>query len=137
MPPAMVPFPPTPLASAGRPPEKIRALHLRALFAQDLPARERLTAEAEASTDYSKNRITGRDPRPPCETGGRVGLRARIDAMFRGDKINVTEQRAVLHVALRAPQGASIYVDGGERRSSGPRRARPMAGFAARVRSGA
>jgi glucose-6-phosphate isomerase len=62
--------------------------------------------------DYSKNRITDETLKLLIDLAEESGLRSRIDAMFRGDKINVTEKRAVLHVALRAPQGASIMVDG-------------------------
>ncbi len=93
--------------------QKIAPLHLRALFAEDPGRGERLTVEAAGIfLDYSKNRVTD-------ETLGLLGklaeeaeLRGRIDAMFRGDKINVTENRAALHVALRAPKGSSIVVDG-------------------------
>ena len=93
--------------------EKIRDVHLRTLFAQDPGRGERLTLEAAGIyLDYSKHRITGETLRLLLQLAGESGLRARIDAMFRGEKINVTENRAVLHVALRAPKGASIVVDG-------------------------
>jgi glucose-6-phosphate isomerase len=93
--------------------KKIRTLHLRDLFTQDPGRGERMTAEAAGiSLDYSKNRITDETVRLLIELAEASGLRKRIDAMFRGDKINVTENRAVLHVALRAPQGTSIVVDG-------------------------
>ena len=93
--------------------QTMRGQHLRTLFAQDPRRGERLAVEAAGIyLDYSKNRITDETlvllPRLAAESG----LRERIDAMFRGDKINVSEQRAVLHVALRAPRGASIVVDG-------------------------
>jgi glucose-6-phosphate isomerase len=79
--------------------------HLRELFAADATRGERLTAEALGIyLDYSKNRITDETVRLLCRLAEECGLRERIDAMFRGDKINVTENRAVLHVALRAPR---------------------------------
>jgi len=88
-------------------------LHLRKLFAEDPKRGERLTAEAVGIYfDYSKNRITDETVRLLLELAEESGLRSRIDAMFRGEKINVTEKRAVLHVALRAPKGQSIVVDG-------------------------
>src|SRR5512137_2478144 len=90
-----------------------RKWHLRALFAKDPKRGERMTAEAAGLfLDYSKNRATNRTLRLLLELAAESGLRERIDAMFRGDKINLTENRAVLHVALRAPKGASIVVDG-------------------------
>jgi glucose-6-phosphate isomerase len=93
--------------------EKIREVHLRALFADDPHRGERLTAEAaNIFLDYSKNRVTDETLNLLLMLAEESGLRSRIDAMFRGDKINLTEQRAVLHVALRAPQGSSIVVDG-------------------------
>jgi glucose-6-phosphate isomerase len=90
--------------------KKIGGVHLRNLFADDPQRGERLTAGI--FLDYSKNRITDETLKLLIELAEESGLRSRIDAMFRGDKINVTEKRAVLHVALRAPQGASITVDG-------------------------
>ena len=93
--------------------KELREVHLRKLFADDPQRGERLTVEAAGIfLDYSKNRITEETVKLLIELAGESGLRSRIDAMFRGDKINVTEKRAVLHVALRAPQGASIVVDG-------------------------
>src|SRR5262245_22211516 len=87
--------------------------HLRDLFADDPARGERMTAEAAGIfLDYSKNRIDDETLRLLVELAEQCGLRARIDAMFRGEKINVTEDRAVLHVALRAPKDASIVVDG-------------------------
>lgn len=91
---------------------QIRDLHLRQLFADDPRRGERLTAEAEGVfLDYSKNRLTDETLRLLLQLAEETGLRQRIDAMFRGDKINITENRAVLHVALRTPQGKSIVVD--------------------------
>ena len=91
----------------------IHALHLRDLFARDPGRGERLTVEAAGVyLDYSKNRITDATLPLLVRLAEESGLRARIDAMFRGEKINVSENRAVLHVALRAPRGASIEVDG-------------------------
>ena len=87
--------------------------------------------------DYSKNRITDETLTLLLKLADESGLRARIDAMFRGDKINVTEQRAVLHVALRAPRGASIVVDGENVVPQVHAVLDQMADFAARVRSGA
>jgi glucose-6-phosphate isomerase len=93
--------------------KKVRGLHLRNLFADDPQRGERMTAEAAGIfLDYSKNRITDETVKLLIKLAEESGLRGRIDAMFRGEKINVTEKRAVLHVALRAPEGASILVDG-------------------------
>jgi len=93
--------------------EKVRGLHLRNLFADDPKRGERMTVEAAGLfLDYSKNRVTGETVKLLIELAEESGLRARIDAMFRGEKINTTEKRAVLHLALRAPKGASILVDG-------------------------
>ena len=92
---------------------KVRKLHLRKLFAEDSGRGERLATEALGIyLDYSKNRITDETLQLLLRLAEESGLRARIDAMFRGDKINITENRAVLHVALRAPRDASIVVDG-------------------------
>jgi glucose-6-phosphate isomerase len=92
---------------------KVKDLHLRQLFAEDPKRGERLTLEAAGLyLDYSKNRVTDETLTLLRRLAEECGLRARIDAMFRGEKINVTENRAVLHVALRAPRGASILVDG-------------------------
>lgn len=91
----------------------MRGQHLRNLFADDPARGERMTAEAAGIfLDYSKNLIDDETFRLLVELAEQSGLRARIDAMFRGEKINVTENRAVLHVALRAPTGTSIVVDG-------------------------
>ena len=91
----------------------MRDRHLRELFADDPGRGERLTAEAAGLfLDYSKNRVTDETLKLLVQLAEESGLRERIDAMFRGEKINVTEHRAVLHVALRAPKGQSIVVDG-------------------------
>src|SRR5260370_30074259 len=93
--------------------DTIRHLHLRRLFADDPTRGERMTVEAAGLfLDYSKNRITDETLGLLLRLAEEADLRGRIDAMFRGEKINVTEGRAVLHVALRAPRGASIVVDG-------------------------
>ncbi len=90
-----------------------RNLHLRALFADDPRRGERFAAEAVGIyLDYSKNRIADETLRLLLDLAQASGLRERIDAMFRGDKINTTEQRAVLHIALRAPKDETIMVDG-------------------------
>jgi glucose-6-phosphate isomerase len=92
---------------------EVRTLHLRDLFATDPGRGERLTAEgAGLYLNFSKNRVTDETLRLLVRLAEECGLRARIDAMFCGHPINVTERRAVLHVALRAPRGASIRVDG-------------------------
>jgi glucose-6-phosphate isomerase len=91
----------------------VRELHLRKLFAEDPTRGERMTVEAlDLYLDYSKNRITDETLKLLFQLANESNLRARIDAMFRGEKINITENRAVLHVALRAPKDASIVVDG-------------------------
>jgi glucose-6-phosphate isomerase len=93
--------------------KRVRELHLRQLFADDPKRGERMTAEAAGLfLDYSKNRITDETLELLIELAEESGLKSRIDAMFHGEKINATEKRAVLHVALRAPRGASIIVDG-------------------------
>ena len=118
--------------------DKIRNLHLRTLFAQDPRRGERMTAEvAGIYLDYSKNRITEQTLNLLLDLAEAVGLRARIDAMFRGEKINVSEQRAVMHVALRAPRGASILVDGENVVPTVHTVLDRMADFANRIRNGA
>jgi glucose-6-phosphate isomerase len=93
--------------------KKMRDVSLRDLFADDPERARRMTAEAAGVfLDYSKNRITDETLKLLCDLAEQSGLRARIDAMFRGDKINVTEGRAVLHVALRAPKSKTISTDG-------------------------
>src|ERR1700736_1124381 len=91
----------------------VSKLHLRQLFADDPKRGERLAVGAVGLyLDYSKNRVTDETLKLLLQLAEESGLRARIDAMFHGEKINITEKRAVLHVALRAPRGASIVVDG-------------------------
>jgi glucose-6-phosphate isomerase len=93
--------------------EQLRGLHLRKLFADDPKRGERMTAEAAGIfLDYSKNRITDETVKLLIQLAEESGLRSQIDAMFRGEKINFTEKRAVLHVALREPKSTSILVDG-------------------------
>src|SRR5215467_7121738 len=117
--------------------EAIRPAHLRTLFAEDPTRGERLTAEAEGIfLDYSKNRITDETVALLVALADQAGLRSRIDAMFRGDKINVTENRAVLHVALRAPRGTSIIVDGENVVLHVHEVLDRMAAFSNRIRSG-
>lgn len=92
---------------------KSRGLHLRELFASDPTRGERMAAEGVGIyLDYSKNRITDQTLKLLLQLADQSGLQVRIDAMFRGEKINITENRAALHVALRAPRGSSIFVDG-------------------------
>jgi glucose-6-phosphate isomerase len=118
--------------------EQVRTLDLRTLFAEDPGRGERLTAEgAGLFLDYSKNRVTDETLSLLLHLADEAGLRARIDAMFRGEKINVTENRAVLHVALRAPRGASIVVDGENVVPGVHAVLDKMAGFSDRVRGGA
>jgi glucose-6-phosphate isomerase len=93
--------------------EQVRNLQLRQLFADDATRGEHLAVEALGLyLDYSKNRVTGETLKLLFNLAKESGLRDRLEAMFRGDKINITENRAVLHVALRAPKGASILVNG-------------------------
>jgi len=116
---------------------KVRNLHLRQLFAEDPQRGERFTLETLGLYfDYSKNRITSETMRLLIELAEQSGLRQHIDAMFGGDKINVTEQRAVLHVALRAPKGTQILVDGVDVVPEVHAVLDKMAEFAERVRSG-
>jgi glucose-6-phosphate isomerase len=118
--------------------QKVCELHLRNLFADDPTRSERMTAEAVGLyLDYSKNRITDETLQLLLQLAEESGLRARIDAMFRGDRINITEDRAVLHVALRAPRGASIIVDGENVVPQVHAVLDKMADFCHRVRSGA
>ena len=92
---------------------ELRGVHLRDLFAGDATRGERFTAEAAGLyLDYSKQRVNARTLELLLALAGECGLRSRIDAMFAGEKINVSEQRAVLHVALRAPAGSTLMVDG-------------------------
>src|SRR5579884_1321238 len=118
--------------------ERMRTVHLRALFAEDPNRAERFTAEAAGIyLDYSKQRITEETVRLLLQLAAECGLRERIDAMFRGEKINGTENRAVLHVALRAPRNESIIVDGKNVVPEVHEVLDRMSDFANRVRSGA
>ena len=116
----------------------IRDVHLRALFADDPARGERLAVEAVGLYfDYSKNRVTDETIRLLIQLAEESGLRDRIDAMFGGEKINTSEGRAVLHVALRAPRNASILVDGENVVLAVHAVLDRMVSFAERVRSGA
>ncbi len=118
--------------------QKIRDLQLRKLFADDPTRGERMTVEALGLyLDYSKNRVTDETLKLLVQLAEESGLRERIDAMFRGEKINITENRAVLHVALRAPKGASIVLDGENVVPQVHAVLDKMADFSNRVRSGA
>lgn len=117
--------------------EDIRAVHLRELFAQDPRRAQTLTRDALGlHVDFSKNRITANTLRLLIELAEARGLRGRMDAMFRGDKINTTENRAVLHVALRAPAAQKIVVDGENVIPGVHAVLDAMTAFANRVRSG-
>ena len=117
--------------------ENVRGLHLRKLFADDPTRGERMTTQgAGLSLDYSKNRVTDETLKLLTQLANESGLRERIDAMFRGDKINITENRAVLHIALRTPKGASIIVDGKNVVPEVHAVLDKMADFSNRVRSG-
>src|ERR1700726_3283188 len=117
--------------------QKVRQSHLRKLFADDPKRGERLTTEAVGLyLDYSKNRVTDETLKLLFQLAEESGLRGRIDAMFRGDKINITENRAVLHVALRAPRNAPIVVDGENVVPQIHAVLDKMADFSNRVRSG-
>ena len=97
----------------GRHQQELSGTHLRELFAADPGRGETMTCEAgDLYLDWSKQRVTGETIGLLVALAERAGLRRRIDAMFAGERINVTENRAVLHVALRAPEGSSIEVDG-------------------------
>ena len=118
--------------------EQIRRKTLREFFAEDTGRGERFTVEAAGIfLDYSKNRISDETLKLLVALAGESGLSEKMDAMFRGDKINITENRAVLHVALRAPKGESIFVDGEDVVPGVHAVLDKMAGFAERVRSGA
>jgi glucose-6-phosphate isomerase len=115
----------------------MKGLHLRELFAQDPNRGQRLTVEAAGLyLDYSKNRVTDETLNLLLQLAEESGLREHIDAMFRGDKINISEKRSVLHVALRAPRGTSILVDGKNVVVEVYGVLDKMADFANRVRSG-
>jgi len=118
--------------------KSIQKTHLRNLFADDPKRGERLTVEALGIyLDYSKNRITDETLKLLVQLAEASGLQARIDAMFRGEKINITEKRAVLHVALRAPRETSIVVDGENVVPGVHAVLDKMTDFSNRVRSGA
>ena len=132
-------------ALASRPAWKALAAHhatiqsstLEQLFAEDPKRGERLTLEAAGLfLDYSKNRVTDETMKRLVALAEECGVRERRDAMFRGDKINVTENRAVLHVALRAPRGETILVDGQDVVPEVHAVLDRMAAFSDRVRSG-
>jgi glucose-6-phosphate isomerase len=117
--------------------KEIEKLHLRDLFANDSARGKKLTAEgAGLFLDYSKNRVTETTLKLLQQLAAECDLRGRIDAMFRGDKINITEKRAVLHTALRAPKNATILVDGKNIVPAVHDVLDKMAAFSNRVRSG-
>jgi len=118
--------------------ETLRGTHLRQLFADDPTRGERLNAEAAGIfLDYSKHRVTAETLKLFGQLAEESGLRAHIDAMFRGDKINITENRAVLHTALRAPKDAKILVDGKDVVPEVHEVLDKMSAFAEQIRSGA
>jgi glucose-6-phosphate isomerase len=118
--------------------QQIQGRHLKQLFADDPARGERFTVETGGIfLDYSKNRITDETLKLLVQLAEESGLRERIDAMFRGEKINITENRAVLHVALRAPKSESIFVDGEDVVPAVHVVLDKMSAFADRVRSGA
>ena len=124
-------------AALGEHYEKIRDTHLRDLFASDQSRGERLTAEATGLyLDYSKNRITDETLDLLTDLARQSGLRERIDAMFAGERINTTENRSVLHVALRMPRESSLLVDGTDVVAQVHDVLDRMAAFANRLRSG-
>jgi glucose-6-phosphate isomerase len=117
--------------------KEIRKLHLRELFANDSTRGEKLVAEgAGLFLDYSKNRVTDTTLKLLQQLAEECDLRGRIDAMFRGEKINTTEKRAVLHVALRAPKNATILLDGKNVVAAVHDVLDKMATFSNRIRSG-
>ena len=117
--------------------EKIKDVQLRQLFADDPQRGTRLTAEAVGLyLDYSKNRVTDETISLLVQLARERGVEARRDAMFRGEKINITEKRAVLHVALRAPRGAKIEVDGKDVVADVHAVLDKMGAFSNRLRSG-
>jgi len=117
--------------------EQIHGTQLRELFAEDASRGTRLTVEAEGLfLDYSKNRVTDETLKLLVQLAEESGLKARTEAMFTGEKINITENRAVLHVALRAPKTEKIVVDGEDVVPGVHEVLDKMAAFAERVRSG-
>src|SRR6202050_1486937 len=116
---------------------EIAGVHLSQLFADDPGRGERLTAEAAGLyLDYSKNRVTDETLRLLVQLAEESGVAERRDAMFRGDRINVSENRSVLHVALRMPKGTSLVVDGVDVVAQVPEVLDRMTAFAQRIRSG-
>src|SRR5690348_5692783 len=117
--------------------DQIKATSLRDLFAQDPSRGESMTAEADGIfLDYSKNRLTTETLKLLMALANETGLQSKIDAMFRGEKINITENRAVLHVALLAPRSEKILVDGADVVPEVHGVLDKMSAFADRVRSG-
>src|SRR5580698_7526713 len=117
--------------------KQIEKLHLRDLFSKDPKRGERLTAEAPGLfLDYSKNRINDKTLKLLLQLATESGLKAKIEAMFTGEKINITENRAVLHIALRAPKDAVISVDGKNVVPEVHAVLDKMASFCDRIRSG-
>jgi glucose-6-phosphate isomerase len=122
----------------GRHYEDVRRIHLRDLFARDQGRGERMVAEgAGLFLDYSKNRVTDETVKLLLQLAAESGLEERIAAMFRGERINVSEDRPVLHVALRMPKGSSLVVDGVDVVAQVHEVLERMSGFAERIRSGA
>ena len=118
--------------------KKMQAIHLRELFEDDPKRAERFAVDALGIYfDFSKNRLTEKTLKLLLDLARESGLRERIDAMFRGEKINITENRAVLHVALRAPKDSSILVDGNNVVPEVHAVLGKMSEFCNRVRSGA
>ena len=116
----------------------VKTLHLRDMFAQDPKRGQRMTAEAAGLfLDYSKNRVTEETFQLLLKLAAESGLREHIDAMFKGEKINITEDRAVLHVALRAPKSATIMVDGENVVPKVYAELKKMAAISDKIRSGA
>src|SRR5580692_9882820 len=117
--------------------EKIKDVHLRQMFAEDPGRGERLTAEGPGLyLDYSKNRVTDETMRLLVQLAQECGVPRRRDAMFAGDRLNVSENRSVLHVALRMPETATLVVDGTDVVAEVHQVLRRMASFAESVRSG-
>src|ERR1700756_1174242 len=115
----------------------VSKMHLRQLFADDPARGQRMAVEAAGLyLDYSKNRVTDKTLKLLLQLAEESGLRERRDAMFRGEKINITENRAVLHVALRAPKGEKIVVDGEDVVPAVHEVLDKMAAFSNRIRRG-
>src|SRR5262249_1957733 len=116
---------------------EVGSLHLRDLFAADPTRGTRFTAGAGGYRDYSKHRVTDETVELLVELADEAGLGERIGAMFRGDRINITEGRSVLHTALRLPRDATLVVDGRDVVAEVHEVLDRMAAFAERIRSGA